>query len=108
MAGDAADGAAAASAGAADKDVGEFGFHTPRPDCFGGFAEWKSKSAVKDVAAVMAEFLFDVERCFGFETGLAVVSAGEAIFNRFSEITVEAIETISRGLLARGVVVCVE
>ena len=70
---DPADGAAAAGAGAADKDVGEFGFDAPGSDGVRGFGERKGERTVENVAAVMAEFLFDVERGLGFEARLAIV-----------------------------------
>ena len=108
MAGDAADGTATASAGTADKNVGEFGFDAPGFDGVRGFGEWKGQRTVENVAAVMAEFLFDIERSLGFEAGLAVMSAGEAILDWFGEIAVETVEAFACSLMSDGIIVGIE
>src|ERR1051325_1572673 len=102
---DAADSSTAAGAGAADEDVWEFGFDTPCSGDFGRFGKGKSQCAMKNVAAEMAKFVFDVERSFRFEAGFAVMGSGEAIFDGFGEIVVQSVEAFSSGLLAGGFVV---
>jgi len=100
--------AAAPGAGAANEDVGEFGFDAPGPDSFRGLGKWKSHSAMKNVAAEMTEFLFDIKRSFDFEAKFALINTSETIFDRFGQITVQAIEAILRGPAAGGVIIRIE
>ena len=106
--GDAADGATAACTGAADEYVGEFSFDAPGSDGFGGFGERKSQRTMKDVAAVMAEFAFDVERGFGFKAGFAIASARKAILDWLGEITVQSVKAFLRSLTTGEIVVRIE
>src|SRR2546423_10601258 len=54
VAGDAADSAAALGAGAAKKDIFEFGLDAPRPGLIFVFREWKRRSVVKNVPMIHA------------------------------------------------------
>ena len=108
VSGDAADRSTTAGTGAADEDVWEFSFDAPGSSGFRGFGKGESQSAVKNVASVMAEFQFYVERSFGFKARFAVVGRRKTILDRIEEIIVEAVEAFSGRLDASGFVVRIE
>jgi len=105
VAGNAADTSTTTGAGAAEKDILEFGFHSPRSNSLWTFRKRKRQRAVKDITAIMAEFLFDINRTLCFEAWLAIMGPRQAVFDRLGQMTVEASQTFARGLSAHGLVI---
>src|SRR5205085_12478848 len=105
MAGDAADGAAAMRARAAEKHILEFRLDAPSALLLSRRRKRKTRRVLKDIAVVKPERLLDVDGTLAFNAGAAVTRHGEAIFERLRQPAIQALDKFLLGAGAHRLVI---
>src|SRR5438477_12205430 len=85
MAGDAADGAAAMRARAAEKHILEFHLDAPSALLLSRRRKRKTRRVLENIAVVKPERVLDVDGTLAFDAGAAVARHGEAILKRLRQ-----------------------
>src|ERR1043166_3875295 len=106
--GNAADRPTAKRARAAEKNIFPVCLDTPGADIVLAPRERPSRRILKNIAAIHAQRVLDVDRALAFEAKTAITRAGEAVGERFFEPLVDAGQKFRFRLLAHRLIVARE